>query len=227
MPWPFSSRRRDSAAAAPHPPAPTQPRVPDSRPAAASPAPSTLAAAPGVRDVVGRTLAARKPTRGLVDGRAAAAKKNNSRKRRKKGPPVAGPPELYARRLLQWLEEEGAEGPLLFADLFDIYQGMCRVLGWAPRPWDPVGHQFARITTGGRKPYAEVMERDGLHRRRIYPLPWAACAPGAQAGDAGCGPCGPGGAVSRDPAKAEPETPADTAPAPRQHRTIYDLGRAA
>jgi hypothetical protein len=63
-------------------------------------------------------------------------------------------------------------GCLLARDLILIHRQMCDDFGWMPRPWNPIGHELARITTGGRKIYAWI---DG-HRLRVYPVRETAAA---------------------------------------------------
>jgi hypothetical protein len=81
-------------------------------------------------------------------------------------------PEEHASQLVEWLCNKGLGGNcLLSTDLVRHHREMCTELGLYARPWNPIGHALAVLTTGGsgKKLYAHVNGR----RLRVYALPSA------------------------------------------------------
>lgn len=76
------------------------------------------------------------------------------------------PPGAHARELLHWAHRKGHEGSLLASDLTLLHRQMCDALGWATRPWNPIGRALREITSGGKKLYVRVEGR----RLRVYPI---------------------------------------------------------
>ena len=80
----------------------------------------------------------------------------------------------HAVQLLGWLRAniDAADGLITHAAMLEFYTEMLIDLGWTPRPWNPVAHQFRLLTTGNRKTYAWIRTTTGaVHRLRVYPIP--------------------------------------------------------
>lgn len=93
----------------------------------------------------------------------------------------------HAKALLEWVRAnvDVADGPITHAAMLEFYTEMLIELGWTPRPWNPVAHQFRLLTTGNRKTYAWMRTTSGaLHRLRVYPIPGCAVRETAKANDA-------------------------------------------
>ena len=80
----------------------------------------------------------------------------------------------HAEALLDWIyaNVDLSEGPITHSAILEFYTELLIEQDWAPRPWNPVAHQFRLLTTGKRKVYAWITTTTGaLHRLRVYPIP--------------------------------------------------------
>jgi hypothetical protein len=80
----------------------------------------------------------------------------------------------HAEALLDWIypNVDLSEGPITHSAILEFYTELLIEQDWAPRPWNPVAHQFRLLTTGNRKAYAWITTTTGaLHRLRVYPIP--------------------------------------------------------
>ena len=88
--------------------------------------------------------------------------------------PIQPSAKEHAERLLKWIytNVDLSEGPITHVAILEFYTETVIELDWAPRPWNPVAHQFRLLTTGKRKSYAWMTTTTGaLHRLRVYPIP--------------------------------------------------------
>ena len=84
-------------------------------------------------------------------------------------------PRLHAAQLLVYLAQHGwVEFAMTSGDLQDAHGTMCVQAGWWIRPWNPIGHQVALLTTQGKKVYEWQTERGVRKRVRVFPIPSAA-----------------------------------------------------
>lgn len=93
--------------------------------------------------------------------------------------------EEHAQALLDWINAniDQSEGPITHSAIIEFYTEMLIERNWAPRPWNPVAHQFRLLTTGNRKVYAWITTTTGaLHRLRVYPIPAPAVDAASSAG---------------------------------------------
>jgi hypothetical protein len=95
-------------------------------------------------------------------------------KRRRAAPLLDVPPAAQARALVSLLQEQdhGTENQIRTPEMRRIHAELCDGLGWRPCKWNPLAHELARITTGGKKVYARLPNADGTTtKQRIYPIP--------------------------------------------------------
>lgn len=89
-------------------------------------------------------------------------------------PPEHHSPRAHAQQILAWLQtgdKRGRSGDILHPEMLEIHSDMCAELNWAMRPWDPIGAELRRLTTGDHKPYVWVRENGVKRRLRVYPIP--------------------------------------------------------
>ena len=85
-------------------------------------------------------------------------------------PPMSLPPARHAERLLEWLQKHEMYGVYLFPEMLSLYHGMCLQQNLAVRPWAPVAHQLAKITSHGKKTFCWIFveTEQQKRRRRVY-----------------------------------------------------------
>lgn len=153
----------------------------------------------GIFDVLSAKAAVAAPTESIPELVSESTPRDHKptispkRRRHLESAPKQPSAKEHAQSLLDWIyaNVDLSEGPITHSAIIEFYTEMLIEEEWAPRPWNPVAHQFRRLTTGDHKAYAWITTTTGaLHRLRIYPVP-ARAVDTAASPEANCNQVGP------------------------------------
>jgi len=86
-------------------------------------------------------------------------------------PPPRYPPEIHARELLIWLQEQGMSGCVTYRQIRAQHRRMVIAKGWAPRAWNPIARELTKLL-GGKKTYWRSIDQNNRERRwRVFYIP--------------------------------------------------------